>query len=171
MCIKIKSGKECIVSQRLYQERIVKITRNKSPAGQRSTGRLKKDGATSFQRIRQRQGCEEKQALCLYTVGRRRNHEANISCNGEQKVQIKNNYINLSRISVDVPRDTVLGSIIMVSIYEQYDKCNKFSKIINCVVGAIIFVTRRFTNLFIYSKHTCLIHCIASLRNVINIYK
>ena len=30
-----------------------------------------KDGETIFQRIRQRQGCEEKQAMCLYTVGRR----------------------------------------------------------------------------------------------------
>ena len=27
-----------------------------------------------FQRIRQRQGCEEKQALCLYTVGRSKNY-------------------------------------------------------------------------------------------------
>ena len=33
---------------------------------------LKKDGETTFQRTRQRQGCEEKQALRLYTVGRRR---------------------------------------------------------------------------------------------------
>ena len=33
---------------------------------------LEKDRETIFQRIRQRQGCEEKQALCLYTVGRRR---------------------------------------------------------------------------------------------------
>ena len=32
----------------------------------------KKDGETIFQRIRQKQGCEEKQAICLYTVGRRR---------------------------------------------------------------------------------------------------
>ena len=31
-----------------------------------------KDGETIFQRIRQRQGCEEKQALYLYTIGRRR---------------------------------------------------------------------------------------------------
>ena len=30
---------------------------------------LEKDGETIFQRIRQRQGCEEKQALCLCTVG------------------------------------------------------------------------------------------------------
>ena len=34
---------------------------------------LEKYKETIFQRIRQRQGCEEKQALCLYTVGRRRN--------------------------------------------------------------------------------------------------
>ena len=33
---------------------------------------LEKDRETIFQRIRQRQGCEEKQALCLYIVGRRR---------------------------------------------------------------------------------------------------
>ena len=33
---------------------------------------LEKDRQTIFQRIRQRQGCEDKQALCLYTVGRRR---------------------------------------------------------------------------------------------------
>ena len=33
---------------------------------------LEKDRGTIFQRIRQRQGCEEKQALCLYTAGRRR---------------------------------------------------------------------------------------------------
>ena len=33
---------------------------------------LEKDRETIFQRIRQRQGCEEKQALCLYTVGRRK---------------------------------------------------------------------------------------------------
>ena len=33
---------------------------------------LERDRETIFQRIRQRQGCEEKQALCLYTVGRRR---------------------------------------------------------------------------------------------------
>ena len=33
---------------------------------------LKKDRKTIFQRIRQRQGCEDKQALCLYTAGRRR---------------------------------------------------------------------------------------------------
>ena len=31
-----------------------------------------KDRETIFQRIRQKQGCEEKQALCLYTAGRRR---------------------------------------------------------------------------------------------------
>ena len=31
-----------------------------------------KDGETIFQRIRQGQGCEEKQAIRLYTVGRRR---------------------------------------------------------------------------------------------------
>ena len=34
----------------------------------------KKDGETIFQRIRQRQGCEEKQPICLYTVGRRRSY-------------------------------------------------------------------------------------------------
>ena len=33
---------------------------------------LEKSRETIFQRIRQRQGCEEKQALCLYTAGRRR---------------------------------------------------------------------------------------------------
>ena len=33
---------------------------------------LEKDRETIFQRIRQRQGREEKQALCLYTAGRRR---------------------------------------------------------------------------------------------------
>ena len=33
---------------------------------------LEKDRATIFQRIRQRQECEKKQAICLYTVGRKR---------------------------------------------------------------------------------------------------
>ena len=33
---------------------------------------LDKDVETTFQRIRQRQGCKEKQAISLYTVGRRR---------------------------------------------------------------------------------------------------
>ena len=32
---------------------------------------LEKDRETIFQRIRQRQGCKEKQTLCLYTAGRR----------------------------------------------------------------------------------------------------
>ena len=42
---------------------------------------LEKDGKTIFQSIRQRQGCEGKQALCLYTVGRRRRREEmNGSC-------------------------------------------------------------------------------------------
>ena len=36
---------------------------------------LEKDRDTILQRIRQRQGCEEKQALCLYTVGRRSIYE------------------------------------------------------------------------------------------------
>ena len=30
-----------------------------------------KNGETIFQRIRQRQGCEEKQAICLYIIGGR----------------------------------------------------------------------------------------------------
>ena len=38
---------------------------------------LEKDGETIFQRIRQRQEREEKQALCLYTVGRRRRRSTN----------------------------------------------------------------------------------------------
>ena len=33
---------------------------------------LEKDIDITFQRIIQRQGCEEKQAICLYAVGRRR---------------------------------------------------------------------------------------------------
>ena len=36
---------------------------------------LEKDRETIFQKIRQRQGCEEKQALCLYTVGRGRSND------------------------------------------------------------------------------------------------
>ena len=56
----------------MTEEKIVKITRDKLPAGRRSTGRPGKDGETTFQRTRQRQGCEEKQAISLYTVGRRR---------------------------------------------------------------------------------------------------
>ena len=35
---------------------------------------LETDGETTFQRIRQKQGCEEKQAICLYKVERRRSH-------------------------------------------------------------------------------------------------
>ena len=30
------------------------------------------NGDTTFQRIKQRQGCEEIQTICLYKVGRRR---------------------------------------------------------------------------------------------------
>ena len=63
----------------MTKERIVKITRDKLPAGRRSTG-IEKDGETTFQRIRQRQGCEEKQAICLYIVGRRRRRRSSISC-------------------------------------------------------------------------------------------
>ena len=33
---------------------------------------LEKYKETIFQRIRERQGCEEEQVLCLYTVGRKR---------------------------------------------------------------------------------------------------
>ena len=57
----------------MTEERIVKITRDKLPAGHRSTGSPKKRWReeTSLERTRQRQGCEEKQAISLYTVGRR----------------------------------------------------------------------------------------------------
>ena len=54
----------------MTEERIVKITRDKLPAG--ALEGLEKDGETTFQRTRQRQRCEEKEAISLYTVGRRR---------------------------------------------------------------------------------------------------
>ena len=53
----------------MTEERIVKITRDKLPTGLEG---LEKDGETTFQRTRQRQTCEETQAISLYTAGRGR---------------------------------------------------------------------------------------------------
>ena len=47
-----------------------------------------KDGETIFQRIRQRLGCEEKQAICLYTAGRRRRRSIFSKCNCLKVVKI-----------------------------------------------------------------------------------
>ena len=76
----------------MTEERIVKITRGKLPAGRRSAGRPKKDGVTTFRRIRRRQGCEEKQATCLYTVGRRRRIMESRNCHIFSKITVKNKF-------------------------------------------------------------------------------
>ena len=48
------------------------VLRFKLPQDEEALKGLEKYGETIIQRIRQRQGCEEKQAICLYAVGRRR---------------------------------------------------------------------------------------------------